>query len=809
MKYDIYFYFKFNNYYNRKIIFYDSLDDYELNSEAYGIIEDVNFNPNDGLNAHLIVNTNKLTGRGEFDNIPDYLVITEHESTEIMARWFILSVNRTTGNQYDFTIRRDVISDHFETLKNCPIYVNKGYLKESDPLIFNDEGLTFNQIKVSDELINDTYHDTAWVIGYMDNSASANDITGTPVDAPANYKTLAQIATIIGGNMTEQDLIDAINGSIEFNADNKFKIFYSKRAELQTAVFAENIANGDLAFNEIYYNPASYWGQYPVGDKLPMSVGWGDIVTNNQTWLNNNTNIILNAILNHHGVKYHTTSELNDLGLILRDENNNIILYGGRYYHLRMVAQGTSQIKFDFNSKIGEFAQMTQDAGWTTIYDNGLYYIEFQAMTFTLQLEEIATTAIKTNISSTHNTLRDAPFSAFAIPFNTKQPFYYGGHYFDHITGDSVLDIVNAIAKALTTSKLYDLQLVPYCPIDWGIDNWDLSPTGGDYRVENVDYNLIKDSEDNPVGVIYYLKQSNFKTTISKQLHIKDNLKVDSNCRFYRLCSPNYNGVFDFNLAKNGGSISAFYVEGTLKPYNPYFRITPDFNMLYGANYNDGRGLICGGDFSLPIMSSAWENYQVQNKNFRSIFAREIQNLSVSQKQEAFLQNLQAGAGVVTGGTAGAIAGAQFGGVYGAIGGAVIGTGAGLVGGAIDIAMGNERRKEQRDYMIDRFNYSLMNIKALPESLAKNSAFTINNKLQPFIELYEPTPEEIEAFKNKIEFDGMTVNRIGYLVEFYDPENMHYFKGQLIRWNYENVSKRIDSSVVNAIGEELLKGVYI
>ena len=51
----------------------------------------------------------------------------------------------------------------------------------------------------------------------------------------------------------------------------------------------------------------------------------------------------------------------------------------------------------------------------------------------------------------------------------------------------------------------------------------------------------------------------------------------------------------------------------------------------------------------------------------------------------------------------------------------------------------------------------------------------------------------------------MTVNRIGTLIEFYDPDEEHYFKGQLI-WNEEIAD---DPHILNAIYDELSKGVYI
>ena len=96
---------------------------------------------------------------------------------------------------------------------------------------------------------------------------------------------------------------------------------------------------------------------------------------------------------------------------------------------------------------------------------------------------------------------------------------------------------------------------------------------------------------------------------------MQHSLKIDSNCDIYRIVSPNYQGTFEFNVAKNGGKVNYFMAQCTYKPYTPMIKVAPDFSLLYGANYSDNRGLICGGDFSLPRATSAWETYQLNNKN--------------------------------------------------------------------------------------------------------------------------------------------------------------------------------------------------
>ena len=157
-------------------------------------------------------------------------------------------------------------------------------------------------------------------------------------------------------------------------------------------------------------------------------------------------------------------------------------------------------------------------------------------------------------------------------------------------------------------------------------------------------------------------------------------------------------------------------------------------------------------------------------------------------------------AGALTGGAAGGTAGSFLGGPVGmAIGGAV-GLGASVAGGIGDLVNMDKRMAEQKSYVIDNFNMSLQNIKALPYSITRTNAQTYNNKLFPVVEIYECTDTEKEAYYSKLKYDGMTVGVIGKMEDFAPG----FFKGQLIR--LENILG--DAHLIDEIRVELFKGVY-
>ena len=305
-------------------------------------------------------------------------------------------------------------------------------------------------------------------------------------------------------------------------------------------------------------------------------------------------------------------------------------------------------------------------------------------------------------------------------------------------------------------------------------------------------------------GVILWASKNSFNVSIDQNLSIEHSMKIDSNCCSWRLCSPNYQGSFEFNVAKNGGAVNGFRADCTYKPYNPYIRVYPNFSWLYGTDFGDGRGLICGGDFSLPQVSDAWASYQLQNKNYQNTFNREIQSLDYSNKLQMRNQIIGSITGAIGDTTRGVGSGKAFGlggvgaGVMGAIAGA-----ASLAGGIADTVTLAQQQKESRQLSIDKFSYQLGNIQALPYTISKVGTFDINSKVFPFLEFYDCTDQELEAFENKIKYESMTVMRIGTLEEF-KKTDMSYIKGSLIR--LDGIGG--DTRLLNDIYSELYKGVF-
>ena len=401
----------------------------------------------------------------------------------------------------------------------------------------------------------------------------------------------------------------------------------------------------------------------------------------------------------------------------------------------------------------------------------------------------------------------DAPYDIFALPYSDNTLINnVKTDDGELVTVNTDKDIALSFANGLIANHgdtIYDIQILPYCPIsgiiisDNGFDLSNLDNTGDLISYSNLRGTAGETSANlHPVGVIFYASSSSFTLDIplEKPIIITEP-KIQNECDMYRLCSPNYAAVFEFNAAKNGG-VRSFNVDCTYLPYNPYIHINPDFGKLYGQDFNDSRGLICGGEFSIARVDSAWTQYQLNNKNYQASFNRQIENMEIQNKYQRLNDILGAGVGAAQA----AGAGGYIGGVGGAIGAGVLGAGAGVA----DVVINEKLRNETLDYTKDQFGYQLGNIKATPNSLSRTTAFTYNNKYFPVLEYYTCTDEEKEALRNKIKYNGMTVMTIGKM-RTYIQQTPTYIKGKLIR--LENIED--DFNMLTAIAEEINKGVFI
>lgn len=800
---------QFNNYYNRIVRFYPTTAEYEdyLCEGGNAIIGNVNFIPNDGVSAQQDINWNGTA--------PDYILVVD-DMGNINSRWYVIESVRLRNGQYRLSLYRDLVADYYEEILNAPIFVEKGPLSASNPLLFNQEDMTFNQIRKEPTLLYDR-SECPWVVGYIPNNAFTENtqiIKKIGISADDADFEVEDLETWKNNNYFYYPGFYGMNSKIRIRYQKTNISGYNRTTQNE---FIEMNNNYDDTFKKTIGTDSAWNGTYlwvgnvssPTIDPQTIRHAFYDNTTN-VSYLNGFRESTYNIMTS---ADYQGVDELK--GKIIKDTST------GEYYTIevstevfeedRKLSSATalrSAIDTAFLNSVRDIrgAVVAPTSGTLT---SDTYSVYTTGIKVSVNLKQVFL-EVKTTITNDRFHLEDQPFDMFCIPLGYISMLE--GYTLAFSSKPEAAYIATAIAEMSGGDNVYDVQVLPYCPVSYafieGSNTIDLS---------KIKYSLITDDTGAEVSAVLWCRQSNFRVDLPYEIPSGGsaiNRKINSQTKKYRLVSPNYGSIFEFDPEKNGG-VSGFFADCSYKPFNPYIRIAPVFKDLYGyGGQYDARGLILSGDFSLPRVENAWANYQLQNKNYQAIFDRQIENLEVQNKYQRINDIVGGITGTIQGGISGAMSGAMMGsagGPYGmAAGGAIggtLGTVAAAAGGIADYYINEALRKEVLDMTKDQFGYQLGNIQALPNALAKTSTLTINNPLVPMLEKYECSQEEFNAFLNKLMYNGMTVMAIGTLGEYITQKNFNldYFKGKLIR--IEGLAD--DSHVATAIAAELNKGVYI
>ena len=830
----------YNNYFNRIIKKKETIADYKAADTNYKEVSNINFNPGDGVATSLVLGLGQTGSIFNANEEFDYLVAYETVNNQavIDSRWFILEQDRKRAGQYELTLKRDVLADNYNAVINSPIFLEKGFINDvNDPLLYNSEAMKFNQIKQSETPLMDETK-SGWVVGYIPSDAF-------PKVEPAYDRVEKVVAIPMSADITVNGLSSwsywqycSSNPNYKFMADSagKRKVTVKIRSENTYLESNDRIKICDIkAADYTFYPNSTDTGTYKQNNSDTIRTGaqstikfppwyqnYGP-VTYKQGYLgasicgkmfnpvrdNSAFSNALDAILGT-GISIGDASALRRLqDKIILDSSTNT------YYRIKIISASEENPITVTSSTTGGQAALNA-------LNNAMYrpstlegtYTTFTAsnsgQSYAIELTSLGV-SLYVDLNSDRAHLNDAPYDMFCIPYSDTLKLQYGSTQFT-CSKNVAISMATEIARDLGSGTVYDVQLLPYCPNRTLVIGSSSPDTLLD--LAGVKYDLIKESATNsPKSAVIWCTASTFQVPISVESNLLNqdnealNRKVSNECDLFRLVSQNYSAIFEFSPAKSGG-VDGFLADCTYKPWSPYIHILPKLKGLYGDNFvaiDDARGLICGGDMSLPQLSNAWADYQLQNKTYNEVFVREIKHMDVQNdinRQGALAQAILS---PITGLATGAATGANVG--NGSIGGAIAGGAVGAIGGAITSAIDYKNTikmmEENRQYSIDMYGYNLQNIQAIPTSLTKTSALTYNTRVWPFIEYYTCTDTEKDALRDKMKYNGMTIMKIGKLNDYLLGEDKFY-KGQLIRLNI-----KVDSHMAYEIYNELNKGVYL
>lgn len=521
-------------------------------------------------------------------------------------------------------------------------------------------------------------------------------------------------------------------------------------------------------------------------------------------------------------LRLHRDLIADNLGTVLYNENTYVErgwvspaddeIYNMEPFTFDQIKQSQTKL-FDMSGCPWVVIYLTQNKGTGdgNAFPDGRYKVRSYSRAYTdieLDVELKYSTGNTVGVAVT----RDAPYAILTMP--------YGGGIKQSVpeavaekafTTEEVIAIARALSVALSGAGwIMDIQLVPFCPcpetlvVEDGAIKMDVSKA--------YNYSPIYDANhDEVVGALVSCQSSTFDTTIMKSateplIITVDDIKVETNSRFYRLCAPNFNGTFEFDPAKmvyRNGQTVGLHAYCTYIPYQPYIRVAPEYARLYGGSYQDPRGLICSGDLSLPQISDSWTTYQIQNKNYQTMFNRQIQSMDLQHKAASIQDVTGAISGSVSGVLGGIGTGALAGGPVGAIVGGVVGGVASVAGGVADVAINKQLRADERSAAIDQHNMSLQNIQALPQSISNMSVFNIDSPRTVVLEMYDGSQQQISNFKAYLNMYGYTINKVAPLAGYCQTGVQTYLRGRIIRIDLPD-----DAHFTAALADEVAQGFY-
>ena len=549
----------FNNYYNRQVKVYHTIDEYP---GALAVLEYINFNPNDGVTTEQVINY-----EGE---MPDYLLVSQ--DGEIVSRWFVIESVRTRSQQFKMTLYRDLVADHLEQLLDAPMFVEKATLKPNSPFLFNKEDFTVNQIKASEKLLTD-HPGCAWIVGYYAKNTDSQYLHGVvPSDYELPYD--AAISTSFEAweyNATENPIygsLDQVNYRIYFEdlvwglQSQPGYFEYNKSGDFVAVMYVED------SDTSIDIDASSVIAARDAIDPL-IKDNAANLLASAMTYV---PNYISESKLN-------TFSSYN--GQTIKDIN-------GKYFTISIYADAvvTEDIDIPAGLLFNHLSAICTNSGVVSgTPNNQSFKIQIKRTQYKMHAKELTDKEVSWDIRGDKLLTEDAPYNIFAIPYGKVQLEQDG--YAQAISSAEV-SLATAESIIRTMGKnLYDIQLLPYCPIN-------NSRTDGILPMYNyLGYSIIKapgeDTLDNHIGFILHVPKARFDKTITHKIVVgstAEDIKVSNECRMYRLCSPNYNGSFEFSVAKNNG-VSYFNVDCEYKPFQPYIHVYPDFKGLYSKDGKD------------------------------------------------------------------------------------------------------------------------------------------------------------------------------------------------------------------------------
>ena len=568
----------YNNYFNRIVKKEETDFRYFTVMGNTTVIKNINFNPNDGVFTQVIL------GKGDYllpesatrPIQPDYAVLykTELENppyidAKIISRWFIIEAVRTRSGQYQLTLKRDVLVDNYSDVVSAPIYLEKGYINNiNNPLLYNKEGLALNQIKQYEIPLKDET-ESGWIVGYIPQNWAGETIQPKAI-VPANaditvaglsnwsyykYCTLNPSYKPCWGDTKKRSITVKYKGNYYQGSThwwNKGRwtwddyTSYSSHGSIYQNVLLSKGANPPSGFNE--WASLSMQGDCSPEDSQRIFSNVAETTTFNEY-----INKIACYVFDLNRGNYDAI-----IGLAGKTIYDSV---SGLYYKIKI--EYTTQYQRTGSSAYRFFTDGTaEETNIAEFVSNNLVRTGISVtLSGNIAAEDIGLNAsqnfpyivleqnaidVECEIDAQRAHLQDAPYDMFCIPFSDKLKIYDGTDTFT-CSKTVALSMATAIGEKGGEGSVYDVQLLPYCPIREAILRSDNPSDTLD--ITTISYDIIKQRGTNAkLSAVLWSPRSDFSFEINQL----DNINY---CQFKEPTTP---------------------ITGTTIPYYKYLFINDD-----------------------------------------------------------------------------------------------------------------------------------------------------------------------------------------------------------------------------------------
>ncbi len=706
--------------------------------------------------------------KGDFRNVN--CAVIDHD-IEGKCLYKIIKKEFHSRDIWTLTMVKDVISHRLQDIKNSKVLVSRlGIDRYNDnPLLLVEEPTQLSQVKTKQEFISDNVSDITGVVLFFAKDTLNNELSWEIVYEDVEVQhTIDGIENLGIQDTTFSDGYNVWTGGSTYTSSYSTTRYTVQAVSVPKYSYEVGLYGGNMSSYEDVEN-------YSTSDR------YGIDMEPSGSFISFEPDITLSRIKNNME-NYRVPLYADDTGVykngdIVKDTSTD------KYYRISRTSTLTTNV-----TSLGvsdSWVMVTNQSYYTGNLINNFRVIRKEHEVHYTLTEITSGSEVRYHTLNKQESCKDQPYDIVYVPIKQGLKVVYEGNEYELLDDVIMANMYALISKNYgENGALIDAQLVSYSPVDF-----DNHIVDGNLYLDNLELNNVCIEDDYAI-IFMPVYNADYYKEIEMNIEVED-YKLEQKKK-YILSSPTGSSNYEFEPYKNGG-LEKLLVNINLRPYASYYRIQPLYNNFYGENYNDTRGLIWQEDNSLTLTSDAWETYKRQNINYLNSFNTnvdyETSNLALQHDANKMNYTYDSGKRILEGITS-AISTGIFGGMASGAGGAIAGT-VGVLGAA-GISEGIEYKQMLANNRAEvgildntlansrmQFNYSVGNIRALPENTGKVSGVFSSRNVYAYIQYFEPTQNEKDYYVSYLDTVGVNV---GMLVDL-NNEEFNYLQGTILAFN--------------------------